>query len=309
MKNRTALFLLLAFGISWSVFAVSRWAIGVTSPLGWTLSSAIFMLGPAAAALLLRKPFGLSWKDLGVVRKGIRWKWMGIAVLIGLAMPVLAIGFNWLLGDVMHLAGFGHTEVSKAMLVNVLRDKLQGTGITPEAVDSRAAMLRDLPIGGMLLLLLMLVASALFGCTVNFVFAMGEELGWRGMLFHTTQRSGLVAQVLFTGLVWGLWHAPLIHHGHNYPEHPWSGIAFMCLFTTALALPMAWVRYRSRCVWSAGLLHGTVNAAAGITVLFTQGGTELLGGGVGLSAVLGMCAVGGLLLIFDPKMPSVLKLG
>ena len=81
----------------------------------------------------------------------------------------------------------------------------------------------------------------------------------------------------------------------------------MCLFTTALALPLAWVRFRSGCVWSAGVLHGTVNAAAGITVLFTQGTSKMLGGGAGLSAVLGMAAVGGLLFLFDPGFRNAFR--
>jgi membrane protease YdiL (CAAX protease family) len=299
VKKLTALFLALAFGISWSIYAVAKWGIGVTGPIGWTITSALFMFGPAIAALVLRKPLGLTWPDLGVVRHGIRWKWMGIAVLIGLSLPVLAIGFNWLLGEVLHFQGFGHTSVSKAMIIDVLREPLTGSGMSAELVDSRAAMLQDFPLNGPALLVLMLAFAALAGCTVNFVFAMGEELGWRGILFHSTRRFGWLRQVLFTGLVWGLWHAPLIHHGLNYPEHPWSGIAFMCLFTTALALPLAWVRFRSGCVWSAGVLHGTVNAAAGITVVFTKGGTEMLGGGAGLSAILGMCSVGVLLFAFD----------
>ena len=277
--------------------------------MGWTITSAIFMFGPAAAALLLRRQLGLTWQQLGAVRQGIRWKWMGIAVLIGLSMPVLAIGFNWLLGDLLHFHGFGHTEVSKDMLIRVMREKMAGAGIPAEKMDSSATAIRDLQLGGVAMLLLMLAFSAIAGSTVNFVFAMGEELGWRGLLFHSTQRYGLVAQVLFTGVVWGLWHAPLIHHGLNYPDHPWLGIAFMCVLTTALALPMAWVRYRSGCVWSAGLLHGTVNAAAGITVLYSQDASELLGGGAGLSAVLGITMVGALLWIFDPKLPTVFRHG
>ncbi len=294
-------FLVLAYAISWSIFAVAQWGIGITDPLAWTLASALFMFGPGLAALLLFKPLGLTWPDLGVIFKGIRWKWMGIAVLIALAMPVLALFFNWILGDLLHFQSFGHTSISKEMVINVLRDQLSKSGVAQDAVNDRAASIQALPVNGPLLLLMMLGSSAIAGCTVNFLFAMGEELGWRGLLFHSTHRFGLLKQVLFTGVVWGLWHAPLIHHGLNYPGHPWGGIAFMCLFTTGLALPLAWVRFRTHCVWSAGMLHGTVNAAAGITVLFTHGAVNMLGGGAGLTAILGMVVVGALLFLFDPR--------
>jgi membrane protease YdiL (CAAX protease family) len=308
MRSRPVVpFLVLAYGLSWSIFAVAKWGLDVDGPIAWTVASALFMFGPAMSALILRRPLGLAWRDLGVVFHSIRWKWMGIAVLIALALPPFAIFFNWVLGDLLHFQGFGHTALTKEMLVAVLRGRLADAGVSAETIDGRAASIQTLPVNGPLLLVLMLLFGAIAGCTVNFIAAMGEELGWRGMLSHSIQRLGLLRQVLFTGLVWGLWHAPLILEGHNYPDHPRLGVAFMCLFTTVLALPLTWVRYRSGCVWAAGLLHGTVNAVASITGLFTQGASGMLGGGAGLSSVLGMGMVGALLFLLDPGFRKALQ--
>lgn len=301
-KRPVLIFLLLAFGISWGIFAVAKWIIGISGPLGWTLTSALFMFGPALAVLLLRWKQGVSWEALGVVSTGIRWKWIGIAVLIAVALPPLTLVFNWLLGNVLHIEGFGHSALTKAMMLSTVREKLVAAGIDPTKMGSSMERLGSMPLNGVAILMIALIVGAIAGCTVNFVFAMGEELGWRGTLYHHTRHWGLWKQVGFTGVFWGLWHAPLILEGHNYPDHPIAGVFFMCLLTAALALPLAWVRFRSRCVWSAGVLHGTVNGVAGAGMLFTRDATSLLGGAAGLSAVLGLLVIGVLLFIFDPAL-------
>jgi membrane protease YdiL (CAAX protease family) len=303
MSKRPVLnFLLLAFSISWGIFAVAKWGIGVSSTIGWTLTSSLFMFGPALAALAFRRDHGVSWKDLGVKRTGIRWKWIGFAVLIAMALPPLTLAFNWLLGDVFQINGFGHSSLTKDMVLNTVREKLVAAGVGPTEMGSTMERLGSMPLNGVAILMIALIAGAIAGCTVNFLFAMGEELGWRGLLFHHTRRWGLWKHVGFTGVFWGLWHAPLILEGHNYPDHPVAGVFFMCVLTTALALPLAWVRFRSGCVWSAGVLHGTVNGVAGAGMLFTRDGSSLLGGAVGVSAVLGLAIIGGLLFIFDPSL-------
>lgn len=302
-------YLLLAFSISWGIFALSKKVIGVSGPLGRTVTSALFMFGPALAALILRRKQALSWKDLGCVKAGIRWNWMGIAVLIAMALPPLTLAFNLLMGNVLHLAGFGHTALTKAMVLSTVHDRLVAAGIGPAEIGSSMERLGPMPLNGMMILIIALVVGAFAGCTVNLLFAMGEELGWRGMLYHHTRHWGLWRQVGFTGLFWGLWHAPLILDGHNYPDHPIAGVFFMCLLTTALALPLAWVRFRSRCVWSAGVLHGTMNGVAGAGMLFTRDATGLLGGAAGLSTELGLVIIGGALFLFDPAIKGKFRQG
>ncbi len=287
-------FILLAYVVSWGLFALAKWGLGVQSTLGWTVVSALFMLGPGIAALLHRRWNKLAWRDLGVVREGIRWNWMGIAVLIAVALPPLTLLFNWLLGDLLHLAAFGHTALTKAMVLEVAGEQAAAMGA------QGPGKLADLPLNAAAILGIALIAGAVAGCTVNFGFAMGEELGWRGTLFHALRPMGLWPQVLLTGAVWGLWHAPLILRGHNYPDHPVAGVFFMCILTTALAVPMAWVRFRSRCVWAAGVLHGSINGTAGATMLFTNHTSSLAGGPAGISAVLALLVAIALLFLLDP---------
>ena len=149
---------------------------------------------------------------------------------------------------------------------------------------------------------LLLAATVLSAVTaapfINMVPAFGEELGWRGMLFPLLcKRMSQRAAVLVSGVIWGLWHAPIIAMGHNYgmgyPGFPIAGILMMVLACIAMGSIMGYLRLRTGSVWPCALAHGAVNATASIGVLFCTAGFTLLGPNMlGLLAGLPMIAVG-----------------
>lgn len=59
------------------------------------------------------------------------------------------------------------------------------------------------------------------GATVNLPFMLGEELGWRGFQFEETKLLGFWRSSLLIGVLWGLWHAPVIMMGYNYSGEPY----------------------------------------------------------------------------------------
>ncbi len=71
-----------------------------------------------------------------------------------------------------------------------------------------------LPIGVLVLLQLLALPMAAF---INLVPALGEELGWRGWLLPKLMPLGAIPAILTSGVIWGLWHTPLILLGYNYP--------------------------------------------------------------------------------------------
>ncbi len=95
-----------------------------------------------------------------------------------------------------------------------------------------------------------------------------EELGWRGWLQPRLTHLGFWPMVLVTGVIWGVWHAPVVWMGHNYPGMGWTGVALMVVFTLGLTPYVAVVRERSDHVLPAGAFHGAMNAVAGVTLLF-----------------------------------------
>lgn len=109
----------------------------------------------------------------------------------------------------------------------------------------------------------MAFSSLLFSITSGFATAVhgfGEELGWRGYL--TPKLEELMptpAAVTVTGIIWALWHGPLLAYGYNfgrdYDFFPYGGfiaMIVMCIFWSAL---LTWLTKRTNSVYPAALCH------------------------------------------------------
>jgi membrane protease YdiL (CAAX protease family) len=123
------------------------------------------------------------------------------------------------------------------------------------------------------------------GVTVNAVAAFGEEWGWRGLLLRELEPLGFWRCSALIGLIWGFWHAPLILHGHNYPEHPRAGVFLMTAMTVLLSPLLSYLTIRANSVLAAAIFHGTLNATAGLAIVVIRGGNDLTTGVTGLAGV------------------------
>ena len=107
---------------------------------------------------------------------------------------------------------------------------------------------------------------------INLLFALGEELGWRGFLLPQLMPLGQWKAILISGAIWGLWHAPAIVQGLNYPGYPVAGIFMMVVFCMLLAMILSWLYLNTKSPWISALAHGAVNATAGLPALFFKHG-------------------------------------
>ncbi len=91
--------------------------------------------------------------------------------------------------------------------------------------------------------------------------ALGEEIGWRGFLVPAFYRSrGFAWAGVGTGIIWALWHVPLIAFGGYDAGTPlWYGVACFLIWVPAMSVMMAWLRLRSGSLWPAAICHGTHN--------------------------------------------------
>jgi len=94
-------------------------------------------------------------------------------------------------------------------------------------------------------------------------FTLGEELGWRAYLQpRLSRRLGSRAGIAAVGLVWGLWHAPLIWNGYNFPAHPRLGtLVLMPMICVGWAAFFGWLYARSRSIWVPTVAHASLNAS------------------------------------------------
>ncbi|HAW53196.1 MAG TPA: CPBP family intramembrane metalloprotease domain-containing protein, partial [Flavobacteriales bacterium] len=101
--------------------------------------------------------------------------------------------------------------------------------------------------------------------------------------------------LIWGGVIWGVWHAPVILQGHNYPEHPLLGLFLMIIFCIFLSIIIGWMYLRTRSPWSAAIAHGSLNAWGGLAVVFLLPGFDTAFGGSIVSltgfVVLGLCVV------------------
>ncbi|OIO53692.1 hypothetical protein AUJ46_04370 [Candidatus Peregrinibacteria bacterium CG1_02_54_53] len=163
-----------------------------------------------------------------------------------------------------------------------------GTTLSPEELATMQSQLAAAPSMPMLL---GLAGGMAAGITVNAIAAFGEEAGWRGLLLKSLLPLGFWKSSLIIGSVWGLWHAPLILLGHNYPQHPVIGVGMMTLWTILLTPLLNFVTLRAKSVLAAAIFHGTLNGTMGLALLYIGGGNDLTVGGTGLAGMIALLLV------------------
>ncbi len=248
--KRILIFLAFAFGLTWlSAFALMA-AGGLQHPAAG-LVLALVMLFPAAAVFLTRWLTKEGFRDLWLKPnvRGHVWvyvmAWFGVPVLIAAGAALYFLLFP------------AHFD---------------------PAMADYAASLQEMgaPMSPVLLAVLQIVQGLLLAPVLNFIFALGEELGWRGYLLpKLLERHNPAAAALITGVVWGVWHAPLIAMGHNYglayAGAPWGGIAAMVLFCVAVGGLFAWLSVKTQSCIPAAIAHGALNGTAAMSVFFIAG--------------------------------------
>jgi hypothetical protein len=268
------------------VLAVSWAAAGFFYLLGGRLGGLVgtgfamsYMFIPAAVGA------GLGhWRDganvftkLGLEsdERSRSWAWWGAAALFPMICVSLAVAASVLVPGAT-------VGLSADFMVATLQETLP-----PAQAEQARQQLEALPVHPVFLLI---VPSLIAGPTINAVFALGEEMGWRGYLYDEARDWGFWGYSAGIGVVWGIWHAPLILMGHNYPEHSVAGVGMMVAFTVLWSPLHTLIRDKVGMSLGPAVLHGTINATAGIPMLLVAGGSDLTVGVTG-AAGLGALAV------------------
>jgi uncharacterized protein len=206
---------------------ISTGVMGVWTllPLMWT---------PAAASVVARLVLREGFADVSFRFGGRRtFKMILLALVFPIIIGLVAYGIAWATG----LAQFDP----------------QPKGLFASFVGDTASPV-TLFVG-------MVAEFATLGAIVGAVYAAGEEIGWRGYMLTRLIDAGVPRPVLASGLIWGLWHTPLILAG-MYAAGSWpvvSTVLFMVQITST-GFVIARMRLETGSIWPAIAQHGAWNS-------------------------------------------------
>jgi len=284
ITNKTNLFLLLTFGISFTAAGLFYLLGGKLSSTGGLILATSYMFTPMISVLIVEK---LIYKEDIGKKLFISFKinkWFLVAWLITPVIVFGTIAISLLLPGVSYSPGM---EGMFARYEEIL---------TPEEIDQMRISIDMIPFHPVWM---SLISGLIAGLTINAVAGFGEELGWRGFLIQQFRNMSFMKASLLTGIIWGFWHAPLILMGHNYPQFPVAGVFMMTLWCVLLSPLFLYITIKSGSVIAAAVMHGTLNGTAGLSIMLIEGGNELTVGATGLAGFISLIIVTAGLFIYD----------
>lgn len=144
-----------------------------------------------------------------------------------------------------------------------------------------------------------LAIKTVMNFVVIFVFALAEEIGWRGYLLPHLLSLGARRAALLTGLLHGLFHLPLLLLTPFYHSDG-NRLIVIPLFLLSLTMAGAiygYLRLTTASVWPSAIAHTTLNTAwnllSTLTVASSPLAAEYLAGESGLLPLVGYTLMAG----------------
>jgi len=269
--KRIFTYVFLSYSLCFIMFEFSFGLLNGKSDLLLAVLTFFVMFTPAVFAVFTNK----IWKEKWSNNLGLKFNfsyWYLIAAVLPVLIILLSIFISTLFPGVEITDGFDfmRSEISKELppsQVDLAMNKI--TSISPYVLYSGMAL-----------------AGIFAGSLFNVFPALGEEIGWRGFLQSELKPLGFWKSSFLVGLVWGLWHTPLIIRGYNYPKSPYLGLLMMTLITIFFSPIMYYLKEKSKgSVIPASIFHGVNNAIAVLPVILLTESSNLVIGMTGLAGL------------------------
>ncbi|HEX6831140.1 MAG TPA: CPBP family intramembrane glutamic endopeptidase [Methyloceanibacter sp.] len=203
------------------------------------------MWTPAAASVVARLILREGFADVSFRIGGRRgWK----AVMLALSFPII----------------FGLISYGIAWVTGLVH-------FSPQPIPMAAQFVGDNS-SPVLVFLVNLAVAATVVTILSVRTAAGEEIGWRGYMLTRLIDAGVPKPVLASGIIWGVWHVPLILGGVYLAGPPPALSALLWMVTaTSFSFVFARLRLETGSVWPAIALHASWNSV--IQVAFDPAST------------------------------------
>ena len=254
-------FIIVSFGLAWLVtlplYLQDSQESGYASLFSILTVAMMFTpaLGTLVVVFLLRTPRVGRMRFLGIwpLRPAKRVVSFTAAMLLLPALLVaaglaMAAGFGWLHLDLQNFSGY-------QQLIEWQGGELgSAASAMPPAEVLALIQIVSIPLIGLINVLTLAI--------------LGEEIAWRGWLLPALRPLGIWPALLLSGMLWGLWHAPIILLGYNFDRTDVWGVLLMTVGCVIWGILFGWLRLRTGSLWPAVVAHGVFNAA-GSTLLVT----------------------------------------
>jgi len=231
LKRKEAWKIIFLFLVLLAIFS-SIWYYAILKLNPTSIYVGALMLSPALSALITlkikRRPISsLPWnlKEL---------KYLRLAYLTPVFYITLAYTLIWILG-------FGNI-----LNESTINDWAQELGLEND--------------NSSFVLLLMIFLLATVGVVKNIGSTLGEEIGWRGFfIFELRKVLSFTGVSIVSGLIWALWHWPLIMLMYNGSGNVIFHITVFTIMITGMSVILAYYTFKSKSLWPAALYHSVHN--------------------------------------------------
>lgn len=235
--------MIAAFGLAWILDIIAIIYSNNENQMVFSIVMVITMFMPFMATLIARIPLkGMGW--IPHLKGKIRY------VFFALWMPALLSIIGGVLFFIIFPKAFDSEFLTLRGLIEAgALEKLEAQGLT-------------IPI----YILISSIQAITFAPFFNMFAALGEEVGWRGVLYpYLKEKIGVTKGRIVGGVIWGSWHWPVMifagyEYGKEYIGAPVLGPIVFCLFTVMMGILCDHVYEKTETIWLPSLMHGATNA-------------------------------------------------
>lgn len=267
-KRQFILYLIVAFGLAWILQIVASIFANNGNKMVFAFILMVTMYMPFLGALIARIPLkGMGW--IPHLKGKIRY------IFFSLWMPALLS----IIGGVLFFILIPQTYDPE---FTTIRSQLEQAGVR-EQLEAQGFTVP-------MYLVKTSIQAITFAPFINMFVALGEEVGWRGVMYaYLKEKLGVTNGRIVGGAIWGCWHWPVMilagyEYGKEYIGALVLGLIVFCLSTTAMGIMIDYVYEKTETIWMPSLMHGAINAFTIFAYLVKPEYSNL--------AILGPCYIG-----------------
>jgi uncharacterized protein len=225
----------------------------------WTYLACTFALSSIFYFLIIRDGHLAAGHGLYVL--GLMWC-PGVSALLTCAIrgkPVSSLGWkwNWRYQWLSYAIPIAYATAAYIVIW------VTGLGGVPnwKVVDGLAKVAGLSTLSRPALLVVFVLSTGTLGLITSTVSALGEEIGWRGLLVPELAKiTSFTKTALISGVIWTAWHVPiLVFADYNNGTPVWYGLTCFAVLVISISFVFAWMRLRSGSLWTGAILHATHN--------------------------------------------------